>query len=76
MITYRWNGCLQRVFICDGCGAKIQDPGAVRLLREDGALPEEQPSYTHDECVEAFVRQHRGRWEAYRLSSATAAWYI
>ena len=76
MITYHWNGSLQRRFICDACGREIADPAEVRLVREAGALPEEPPSHVHAHCFLLFTARRVGRWEPFLLSSPTAAWFI
>ena len=76
MIQYHWNGSLQRRFICDACGREIADRAEVRLLREAGALPEEPPCYVHAACFGPFLALHTGRWDAFLLSSPTAAWFI
>ena len=76
MIQYRWNGSMQRVFVCDACGREIDDLADVRLLREVGALPEEPSCYVHADCAKPFIAKRRGRWEPFLLSSSTAAWCI
>lgn len=76
MIHYRWNNTMHRIYICDACGQAIQDPADVRLLCEEGALPEEPPTYLHADCFEPFLRCHEGLWDPHLLSSSAAAWFI
>ena len=76
MIVYRWNGTMERIFICDACGREIADRADVRVLREEGALPEEKPSYLHADCFEPFLLEQDSSWEPSLLSSSTAAWFI
>ena len=76
MMYYRWNNTMQRIYICDACGRAIKDPADVRLLCEEGALPEEPPIYLHADCFESFLLGHKGLWIPHLLSSSTAAWLI
>ena len=76
MIRYQWNDTMHRIYTCDLCGQVIKDPADVRLLREEGALPEETPTYLHADCYKLFLLCHSGLWNSHLLSSSTAAWFI